>query len=80
MGSIITSIGSDDFCRIKVGIGRPLAADGTIIADDDAVVSHVLSNFTPYEKQVIRPVIHKVGEAVECILREGITSAMNRFN
>ena len=80
ISSIIATIGSDDFCRIKVGIGRPLAVDGTMIADDDAVVNHVLSNFTPYEEQVIRPVIHRCGEAVECILTDGIITAMNKYN
>jgi PTH1 family peptidyl-tRNA hydrolase len=80
MSSIIATIGSEDFCRIKVGIGRPLTADGSIITDDDAVVNHVLSNFTPYEEQIIRPVIHRVGEAIECILTDGLISAMNKFN
>ena len=80
MSSIIAAIGSEDFCRIKVGIGRPLTADGTMITDDDAVVNHVLSNFTPYEEQIIRPVIHRCGEAIECILTDGLISAMNKFN
>ena len=45
MNSIIAAVGNEDFCRIKIGIGRPVAADGTIIIDDEAVVRHVLSNF-----------------------------------
>lgn len=80
MSSIIAAIGSENFCRIKVGIGRPLAADGTMITDDDAVVNHVLSNFTPYEEQIIRPVIHRCGEAIEYILKDGLINAMNKFN
>lgn len=80
MHSIIATIGSEDFCRIKVGIGRPTTNNGTPIVDDDTVINHVLSDFNTYEEQIIRPVIHKVGEAVECILDEGVISAMNRFN
>jgi len=80
MKSIIATIGSEDFCRIKVGIGRPTAENGTPITDDDVIVNHVLSDFTTYEEQVIRPVVHQVAEAVEAILTEGVTAAMNKFN
>jgi PTH1 family peptidyl-tRNA hydrolase len=80
MKSIIGTIGSEDFCRIKVGIGRPTAENGTPISDEDAVVNHVLSDFTTYEEQVIRPVVHKVAEAIESILTKGVTTAMNEFN
>jgi PTH1 family peptidyl-tRNA hydrolase len=80
MKSIIGTIGSEDFCRIKVGIGRPIAENGTPISDEDAVVNHVLSDFTTYEEQVIRPVVHKVAEAIESILTKGVTTAMNEFN
>ena len=78
--SIIATIGSEDFCRIKVGIGRPIAENGTPISDEDAVVNHVLSDFTTYEEQVIRPVVHKVSEAVESIIADGLIPAMNKFN
>lgn len=80
MKSIIATTGNEDFCRIKVGIGRPTAENGTPISDEDAVVNHVLSDFTTYEEQVIRPVTHKVAEAVETILTEGLIAAMNKHN
>jgi len=78
--SIISALGSQDFCRIKVGIGRPVREDGTAIADEDGIISYVLGDFTPQEEETIKPVIARVAEAIECILTEGITAAMNRFN
>ena len=78
--SIISALGSQDFCRIKVGIGRPTREDGTAIADEDGIISYVLSDLTPQEEKTIKPAIASVAEAVECILAEGITAAMNQFN
>ena len=78
--SLISALGSQDFCRIKVGIGRPVRGDGTPVTDEDVIVSHVLSNFTPQEEAVIKPVIPMVAEAIHCILTEGIVAAMNKFN
>ena len=80
MDSIISALGSQDFCRIKVGIGRPVREDGTAIADEDGIISYVLGDFTPQEEKTIKPAIASVAEAVECILTQGITAAMNKFN
>ena len=78
--SIISALGSQDFCRIKVGIGRPTGEDGTRITDEDIIVNYVLGNLTPKEEKTIKPAIASVAEAIECILAEGITAAMNQFN
>ena len=78
--SIISALGSDDFCRIKVGIGRPTKEYGTAITDEDVIVGYVLSDFTPQEEAIIKPAIAKVAEAIKSIITEGITSAMNKFN
>jgi PTH1 family peptidyl-tRNA hydrolase len=78
--SIISALGSKDFCRIKVGIGRPANEDGTVITDEDAIVNYVLSDFTPQEESVIKPAIAQVAKAIESILTDGITVAMNKFN
>ena len=78
--SIISALGSQDFPRIKVGIGRPTEQDGTRVTDEDVIVGYVLGDFTPQEEETIKPVIARVAEAIECILTEGITAAMNQFN
>ncbi len=69
--SIIQSIGSKDFIRLKVGIGRE---EG--IATED----YVLSKFRRYEITLIRDVIQKAADAIYSIVSEGVDKAMNRFN
>jgi PTH1 family peptidyl-tRNA hydrolase len=80
IASIIASAGSEDFARIKVGIGRPVDRDGTAITDEDSIVDYVLSDFTPREDDIIKASIAQVAKAVQSILTEGITTAMNKFN
>jgi PTH1 family peptidyl-tRNA hydrolase len=80
MNSIISAMGSEDFPRIKVGIGRPTKEDGTAITDEDAIVNYVLSDFTPREDDIIKSAIAQVAKAIQSILTDGITAAMNKFN
>ena len=77
--SIISALESQDFCRIRIGIGRP-AQDNTATYNDDIIVNYVLSDFTPEERQIIKPVIARTADAIECILTDGLTTAMNKFN
>ena len=70
MESIIDSLGSQDFPRIRVGIGRP----------DGDEVSYVLSDFTAEEKDMVREAVAEVADALYCIFTEGIEAAMNRYN
>ena len=72
--SIIASLRSQNFTRIRVGIGRPVSGD------NDDVISFVLGDFTPEERKIITPVIPRVSEAILCVLTEGVTEAMNRYN
>jgi len=78
MNSIISALGSEDFSRIRVGVGRPQAEKQSM--SEDAVVSYVLSDFSPEEEAIIKPVIARVSEAIDCFLTQGITAAMNKFN
>lgn len=80
INSIISAIGSKDFCRIKVGIGRPVGPDGTPTTDEKIIVDYVLGDFTSDEEKAIGPIISRVAEAIECLLTEGLSTAMNRFN
>ncbi|HEX7365144.1 MAG TPA: aminoacyl-tRNA hydrolase [Dehalococcoidia bacterium] len=80
MSSIISALDSDDFPRIKVGIGRPVTVDGTAISDEDKIVDYVLSDCTPKEDDLIKAAIAQVAKAIQCILTEGVTAAMNKFN
>jgi len=77
--SIISSLGSQDFTRLRVGIGRP-TTEGFAETSETDIVAYVLSNFTPDERQIIAQVIPKVSEAICCLLAEGLVSAMNKYN
>jgi PTH1 family peptidyl-tRNA hydrolase len=78
MNSIISALGSEDFPRIRVGIGRPQAEEQSV--SKDAIVNYVLSDFSPQEEAIIRPVIARVSEAIDCFLTQGIEAAMGKFN
>ena len=70
--SIVDAIASQEFARIRVGIGKaPEGVDG---------MDHVLRSMTAEERKVIECTVETVSEAVACLLGEGIDVAMNRFN
>jgi len=80
VGSIITELGSQNFIRIRVGIGRPDKNEGFTEFNEDEIKAYVLSDFTSAEKQAIIQVIPTVSEAILCLLTEGLVAAMNRYN
>ena len=80
VGSIITELDSQNFIRIRVGIGRPVKNEGFTEFNDDEIINYVLSDFTIDEKQTITQVIPTVSEAILCLLTEGLVAAMNRYN
>jgi PTH1 family peptidyl-tRNA hydrolase len=69
--SIIERTATRDFVRVKVGIGR----DPDIPAEQ-----YVLRKFAKDEQPLIREAVSGAADAVECILAEGLASAMTRFN
>jgi len=70
--SIIEALGTTEFPRLRVGIGRP--AEGVDPAD------HVLTRFTSDEQAVVDAALDRAAEAIETAITEGIETAMNRFN
>ena len=79
MESIISSLGSQDFPRIRVGIGRPANESSIEISEAD-IIAYVLSDFAPEEERVIAQIMPKISQAILCLLTEGLTVAMNRYN
>lgn len=79
MESIISALGSGDFPRLRVGIGRPQEG-GLSNAGEEVIVNYVLGDFTPGEEKVIRSTIATVAEAIDCFLIQGIEAAMSEFN
>jgi PTH1 family peptidyl-tRNA hydrolase len=70
MKSIIYRLGTQDFPRLRVGIG---SARGE-------AVDHVLSRFKHAEREVVRWAIQDAADAVEMMVSEGVEPTMNRFN
>jgi PTH1 family peptidyl-tRNA hydrolase len=72
IGSIIATLGTQAFPRIRVGIGLPPLGQDS--------VAFVLGRFTEAESTLISQSATLVAEAVACLLEENIDEAMNRFN
>ncbi|HQA68902.1 MAG TPA: aminoacyl-tRNA hydrolase [Aggregatilineales bacterium] len=72
MRDIIERLGSEDFARLRIGIGRP---PGRM---DPA--AYVLQDFGADELPIMRETIDRAADAVETWLREGIDIAMTRHN
>ncbi len=70
--SIISHLGTEEFPRIRVGVGDKPA--GWDLAD------YVLSRFSSEEQPVIREALGKTSEAVKSILTDGMEPAMNQYN
>ncbi|MCD8509622.1 MAG: aminoacyl-tRNA hydrolase [Bacillus sp. (in: Bacteria)] len=72
MKSIIAHLGTDQFNRIRIGIGRPPAGE--------AVSNYVLNAFAPQERQAINEVTDKAAKAVEKWVKSDFIQVMNEFN
>jgi PTH1 family peptidyl-tRNA hydrolase len=70
--SIIANIGSNNFARVRVGVGKPY--------DKNNVIKHVLSGFSKEERQQLPEVIESARDSVFAIIMSGIEKAMNEFN
>ncbi len=71
MESIIERIGTCDFPRLRIGIGRP---------DPDADIDHVLGAFSGEERTLLEQAIQQSVDAVVAWLSHGLSAAMNEFN
>jgi peptidyl-tRNA hydrolase, PTH1 family len=74
--SIIGGLGTQDFIRIRIGISRPQTGS----AAEETIVDYVLGDFEGEDKQLIDETIKKVAEAVSCLIKEDVITAMNKFN
>ena len=71
--SIIQHLGTDQFPRIKVGVGQKPHPDYDM-------ADWVLSKFAGEDLKTITEAIRKAADAVECLIQEGPDKAMKRFN
>lgn len=70
--SIISNLGTKDFIRVRMGIGKPSTKE------DGA--NHVLSGFSKSESAMIEDSIQTAADAVLEIINNGLQSAMNKYN
>lgn len=70
--SIAGALGTPDFIRVRVGIGRP--GEGAQAAE------HVLAQMRDQELLIFQQAIERAALAIEAIVAEGLENAMNRYN
>jgi peptidyl-tRNA hydrolase, PTH1 family len=77
--SIVQHLHTEDFSRLRVGIGRP-GGQGSAAPPGMDPADYVLQNFTAAEETEMGFVRPRAADAIETWLAEGIAAAMNRFN
>jgi peptidyl-tRNA hydrolase, PTH1 family len=76
MKSAIAHLKTQDFCRLRIGIG----AARQVVERDQAVVSHVLGNFSKAERQTMDEVVDGAVRSLEKSLIDGVEKAMSLYN
>lgn len=79
INSIVTHISSQDFVRVRIGIGRPDRGANPKTSEDE-VIDHVLGDFAVDEKEIMDKVIPCVCEVLQSLLKDGLTVTMNKYN
>lgn len=69
--SVIDYLDTDQIARLRLGIGRPAGPNA---------IDYVLSPFARSEREQVQEMRDRAVEAVECVLRDGLETAMNRYN
>jgi PTH1 family peptidyl-tRNA hydrolase len=72
LASLIASLGTEGFARVRIGIGRDSGGGD--------LVEHVLTPFSVEERRKIDEAIARAADAVLCVVESGVDAAMNRFN
>ena len=72
MKSVVHYLASEDFIRVRVGIGKP--------DSETDLISHVIGAIPEEEIKILEEGTKKAKEAVIEILKNGISSAMNQYN
>jgi peptidyl-tRNA hydrolase, PTH1 family len=76
--SISGALGTEEWLRIRIGVGKPALADGREIKAGGR--DYLLAQFRKQELAVLDEVLDRVEDAVKTVLTEGVSAAMNRFN
>ena len=71
--SIISELGSQDFPRVKIGVGSKPTPEYDL-------ADWVLSSFSALEEKALGPALERAADAALCIMEQGVPEAANRFN
>lgn len=78
--NIIDSLGTDEFVRVRLGIGTDKSFSGEHKRISFNAESFVTEPFLPQEHPKLKSVVKKAIQAVEAVLEEGVEKAQNQFN
>ncbi len=78
MKSISGVLGTEEWLRIRIGVGKPALSDGREIKAGGK--DYLLSPMRKQELAVLDEVLDRVRGAVEVVLTRGVSAAMNEFN
>jgi PTH1 family peptidyl-tRNA hydrolase len=76
--SILSALGTEEWIRIRIGVGKPALADGREIKAGGR--DYLLTPMRRQELVLLDEVLDRVKIAVETVLTEGVSAAMNEFN
>jgi len=76
--SVCGALGTEEWIRIRIGVGKPALADGREIKAGGR--DYLLTPMRKQELVVLDDVLDRVEDAVEMILTQGVGPAMNEFN
>jgi PTH1 family peptidyl-tRNA hydrolase len=78
INSIISHLNSQDFIRLRIGIGHPRTVSNDTA--ESAIIDYVLGDFTSDERKIMAKVVPVVSEAILCLITRGLPAAMNKYN
>lgn len=78
--SLVAQLGSPEFARLRIGIGRPGSDGSAVKGGDDAVANWVLSPYSPSERAELPALLDKAVQAAEAAVQLGLPAAMNVYN
>jgi PTH1 family peptidyl-tRNA hydrolase len=79
VADIIAKTRTEEFPRVRVGIGRPVV-HGKPSWESEDVAGWVLSDPAGDERQLLDAGVDRAVEAIECAIADGVDAAMNRYN
>jgi PTH1 family peptidyl-tRNA hydrolase len=73
IASIIETTGTNEFIRVRLGIGRPPT-------DAPDLATYVLSPIPASAEEIVGPLVTRAADAIACVIKEGPDAAMRAFN